>query len=172
MKSLTSVIKPILLMTAIIAIILIANALRPIGYIDGADIDPKLTEQNSPSDWTSIENMRIFGFLGNLISVVPLDLSNRGLIIYDVANTNSMDPVFDDGSTIIAMSPESEEELVAGDIIAFDVGEPYPILHRIHSIGEDEEGWFCITKGDNIGHADNVKIRFDEINAVVIGVFY
>ncbi len=45
------------------------------------------------------------------------------------------------------------------------------IIHRVVEIGEDEQGTYFITKGDNNFFSDG-KVRFGQIKYVTIGVIY
>ena len=38
--------------------------------------------------------------------------------------------------------------------------------------GFDNEGWYAITKGDNNVVEDNWKVRFEQIEGIVIGIIY
>ena len=46
------------------------------------------------------------------------------------------------------------------------------IIHRITSIGYDNDGWFCNTKGDNNAVTDPEQIRFSQVNGVVVAIIY
>lgn len=43
-------------------------------------------------------------------------------------------------------------------------------MHRVVEIGEDEQGWFAITKGDNNEEVDPGKRRFQDIKRITVGV--
>jgi len=89
------------------------------------------------------------------------------------ANTNSMDPVLDQGSIGIEVIPESETEIQIGDIITYQPTWSQNLtVHRVISIGEDEQGWYCYTKGDNTSFIDPGKIRFEQVRYLTIGVLY
>lgn len=89
------------------------------------------------------------------------------------ADTNSMDPILDSEANGIELPVQSPEELHAGDIISF--ADPYGrglVVHRIIAIGEDDQGWFARTRGDNNITNDPYKIRFDQIHGVLVGILY
>jgi hypothetical protein len=87
------------------------------------------------------------------------------------ADTNSMAPLFDHRSHALQVVPSSPEEISVGDIISYISGELI-IIHRVVYIDEDQEGWYAIVKGDNNKVADPGKIRFEQIDRVVIGILY
>lgn len=126
----------------------------------------------SPADRVSLAAIVASG------SRLTLNIPNA--IIYTIADTNSMDPVLDKGSTVIAVKPRHGAELVAGDIIIYRPEKPdsadsgsraAPVIHRLAEVGEDSEGWYGIPKGDNNLAADG-KVRFGQIEAVVVGILY
>lgn len=121
-------------------------------------------ERDSPSDWIKERQieMRQDG--------VFIKLNNPQWAI--LADTNSMDPVFDDTSHLIQMRPMSAKEINEGDIISYAAPHGYTIVHRVIEIGEDEEGWYAIAKGDNNPQPDPWKVRFDQIRRVTVMVVY
>lgn len=121
------------------------------------------TEKLSPQDWISEDNIKVY---------------NDKVIIYidnphwaKFADTNSMDPLFDQGSNAIQIKPEKPEMIIPGDIISFEYKNS-TIIHRIIETGYDNKGWFAITKGDNNPREDPVKIRFNQIKKVLIAIIY
>ena len=42
----------------------------------------------------------------------------------------------------------------------------------ITKLGEDEEGWFAVTKGDNSKKEDTEKVRFGQVKYVIAGILY
>ena len=95
-------------------------------------------------------------------------LKNASLSRY--AATKSMDPVIDVNANGIEIKPKTEKDIAVGDIIAFERNNKL-IVHRVIEIGYDNEGWYCITKGDN-ALFDDGKIRFDEIKYITVGILY
>jgi len=88
-------------------------------------------------------------------------------------DTNSMDPVFDEGANALQIVPDTPEVISEGDIISFTIeNEKGVIIHRVVEIGEDEEGWYAITKGDNNNYTDPGKVRFENIKKLLIGIIY
>ena len=70
----------------------------------------------------------------------------------------------------IVVSPESEEDINVGDIISFWKGKEI-VVHRVVEKGVDSLGTYFITKGDRNDFNDS-KIRFEEIEGLLVGVIY
>ncbi len=121
-------------------------------------------ERDSPSDWVkeSQIEMRPDG--------VFIHLNNPQWAI--LANTNSMDPVFDDTSHLIQAIPQSAAEIHVGDIMSYSSPMGFSIVHRVIEIGNDEEGWYAIVKGDNNPTPDPWKVRFDMVRRVTVMIVY
>ena len=66
-----------------------------------------------------------------------------------------MDPVLDNGTNAIEVVPQSFDEIGTGDIISYEMESINgTIIHRVIEIGFDSEGWYAITKGDNLEFQD------------------
>jgi len=88
-------------------------------------------------------------------------------------DSNSMDPLIDEGTTTIEIKPKYANEIKVGDIVAYDVdGFDYAFVHRVVEIGNDKDGIYFITKGDNFHAKDPSKLRFSDIEGVVVGILY
>ncbi len=87
--------------------------------------------------------------------------------------TGSMKPLISDKANTIERIPENPESLNVGDVISYrsEFAEGL-IIHRIIEIGQDQNGWYCIVKGDSLDKEDPGKIRFNQITGVVIAVIY
>ncbi len=93
-------------------------------------------------------------------------------ILSTIGASKSMSPTFDQGHTLILQYPIlSPDELDVGDIIIYETGLDATVVHRVVEIGEDEKGWYCVTKGDNNILRDP-KSRFHQIKYLVVGVLY
>jgi len=93
-------------------------------------------------------------------------------ILSTIGASKSMSPTFDYGHTLILQYPIlSPEEISIGDIIIYETGLDATIVHRVVEIGEDGEGLYYVTKGDNNILRDP-KIRFHQIKYLVVGVLY
>ena len=120
-------------------------------------------EQKSPSDWIAQENIHI------LENNVVIDITDPQWAVF--TDTNSMDPVLDQGAHGIQVVPGSPDDLEIGDIISFTSTQGI-IIHRIIDIGHDDQGWYAITKGDNNAVADPGKLRFSQVHRVLVGILY
>lgn len=88
-------------------------------------------------------------------------------------DTNSMDPVIDAGANAIQVVPESADEIQVGDIISYRSEYAGGIfIHRVVHKGQDERGTYFIAKGDNLPTSDPGKIRFEQIERVVVAIIY
>ena len=126
----------------------------------------------------------------------PLDrISNSSIKVYsdriliegsfgriESKGTGSMLPSFFEGATYFYVKPSFPSEIVVGDIIVFTkpqemiekgfTSNTTTILHRVIGKGTDSEGIYYYTKGDNNWIEDGVKIRFENITKVIIGVIW
>ena len=120
-------------------------------------------EIKSPGTWIEEDNV-ILKSNGIIISIKNATWSK-------FTDTNSMDPVLDVGTHAIKIVPKEPSELSVGDIVSYE-SEKGIIIHRIIEKGEDEEGVYFITKGDNNNKVDPSKVRFNQVTGVVVGVLY
>ena len=117
---------------------------------------------NAPGDWIKKNQIHIYK------DKVIIDVDDPSLGRY--APTGSMIPVLDKNSNGIKIIPKKEEDINIGDIITFEQ-DGMLIVHRVVEKGEDEEGVYFITKGDNNNITDG-KIRFKDIKYVTIAIIY
>lgn len=115
-----------------------------------------------PSDFIKDDQI---SFEGNKIII---DVENPVLSRYE--DSGSMEPVLGYGATGIGFNPVTPDQIGVGDIISFRK-EGILVVHRVVEKGVDEEGIYFITRGDN-NNFDDGKVRFEEINSVLIGVLY
>lgn len=88
-------------------------------------------------------------------------------------DTNSMDPVIDEGANAIQIVPDKPEQVQVGDIISFSTKyEPGVIIHRVIETGNDEQGWYAVTKGDNNAYRDPGKRRFSDVKKLLVAIVY
>jgi len=118
------------------------------------------SNSTAPGDWIKIDDISLTD------EAIIINVKNATLSQY--APTGSMRPVFDSGANGIRIVPESAEQINVGDIVTF--GETN-IVHRVIEKGEDDSGFWFITKGDNNDISDGM-IRFEDIQYVTIGVLY
>ena len=122
-------------------------------------------EQPSPADRIMDSDVNVYS------SKVIIDIENSKSRKF--IDSNSMDPLIDEGATTIEIKPKNAGEIKVGDIIAYDVdGYDYAFVHRVIEIENDEKGAYFITKGDNYWKEDPDKIRFSDIEGIVVGILY
>jgi hypothetical protein len=130
-------------------------------------------EQLSPADHLAIDQVHV---TSNRVVIDAIPGRRFETAIF--ANTNSMDPVLDQGHQAIQFVPTGPEDIDDGDIITYDPSSVYPemkgilIPHRVIETGSDEQGWYAIVKGDNNPAPDPLKVRFPMVRRVLVGVLY
>ena len=121
--------------------------------------------KSSPADRVKDYNIKVFD--DKVIIYV------KDPYIAKFADTHSMEPVFDKKSTGLEIIPKSSAEIKIGDIISYGTNYSDDILiHRVVKIGQDTEGWYAITKGDNNSSSDPEKIRFSQVKRILVGIIY
>ena len=84
-----------------------------------------------------------------------------------------MDPVIDSTSNAIEIIPQKESDIHLGDIVAYESKYKAGVItNRVVDIGQDAFGWYATLKGDNNSYTDPGKVRFDQIQRVVVGIIY
>lgn len=122
-------------------------------------------EKQSPADRLQDSDINVFA---NSVRVDIKNAKSRKFV-----DSNSMDPLIDEGTTTIEIKPKNEEDIKVGDIIAYNVeGYGYAFVHRVIEIGNDETGAYFIAKGDNFWKDDPYKVRFKDIEGIVVGILY
>ena len=122
-------------------------------------------EKQSPADRIKDSDINVFA------NSVRVDIKNAKWRKF--IDSNSMDPLIDEGTTTIEIKPKNADEIRVGDIIAYKVeGYDYAFVHRVVEIGNDENGVYFITKGDNYYKEDSEKVRFSNVEGIVVGVLY
>ena len=165
-------IKQIIIITFILSLISLTTAI----FVDLTN-DPELQnpinkaiykiitgEQISPADHIKEDQIRVEG------DKVVITIKNARLAAF--ANTNSMDPLLDETSNAIQIIPESPDQIHTGDIISYNSVQGDVVIHRVVDIGEDEEGIFYITKGDNNSRPDDELVRFWQVRFITVGIIY
>ncbi|MEM3127346.1 MAG: signal peptidase I [Candidatus Woesearchaeota archaeon] len=125
-----------------------------------------VAEVNSPADHIKEDQIKAY----EKKVEISFDKKTRFVKFVD---TNSMDPVLDAETNAIEVIPDSSDEINKGDIISYKSSRsPIPVIHRVVEVNKDENGWFAIVKGDNNPEPDPEKVRFHQINGVVVALFY
>jgi hypothetical protein len=161
------IIKPLLLLGFIGALtVWVASGISNIEKPANLNIfDSFSKEVQSPSDW--IKESQIHVYEDRII----LDI--EGAAWSRFTDTNSMDPLIDKGSNGIEIKPDSADDIQVGDIISYKSEYSTDILiHRVINKSQDDEGVYFTVKGDNNNAADPGKIRFRQIEGVLVGILY
>lgn len=119
-------------------------------------------ERNSPSNWINENQIEV--------TKNKITINLEGAKWSKFTDTNSMDPVLDIGANAIQIIPQDKYQLKVGDIITYN-NNNQKIIHRIIEIKNDGN-WYAIAKGDNNSKPDPVKIRFNDIEKVLVGIIY
>ena len=119
-------------------------------------------ESFAPGDWIKQNQIQVES------DKIVINVPNAKLARY--APTGSMRPVLDYNSNGIIITPSSADEINVGDIITFKQGSDL-IVHRVVEKGEDEQGVWFVTRGDNNAVTDG-KVYFKDVEYVTIGVLY
>jgi hypothetical protein len=127
--------------------------------------DNRTDEVASPSAWITENQIGVYS------QKVILDVENPEWATF--TDTHSMEPVISSRSYAIEVVPKSEDQINVGDIVSYE--SKYAtgiIIHRVIEKGTDSQGTYFIIKGDNNLAADPGKIRFDQIQRVVVAIIY
>jgi signal peptidase I len=120
-------------------------------------------ERMSPQDRIPSNQIHVFG------DRVVIEVEDPSWASF--ADTNSMDPFIDAGANSIEVRPSSPEDIQIGDVVSYH-SDGAIIVHRVVMVGSDDEGLFYLMKGDNNNQIDPEKVRFDQINGVLVAVIY
>lgn len=119
----------------------------------------------SPHNWISKEQIFVYD------DEVVIKVKNPEWAIF--TDTKSMDPVIDSTSKAIEVVPNSEADILVGDIVAYKSKYKNGVItHRVVGIGNDDNGWYAMLKGDNNNDVDPEKVRFKQIKRVVVAIIY
>lgn len=120
-------------------------------------------EKPSPSNWIKEHQIKVYD------DKIIIEIENAEWAKF--TNTNSMDPVIDVGANAIEIVPKSYKDIRNGDIISYEFSQDI-IIHRVVETGFDSNGWYARTKGDNLEQVDPYKIRFENIQRIVVAIIY
>ena len=124
------------------------------------------TDQKAgPGDWIKESQILVFN------SQVVLDLKNAEWATF--TDTHSMEPVLSSRSNAIEVRPKSADDIQVGDIISYksDYADGI-IIHRVIEKNTDDKGVYFVLKGDNNPSADPGRIRFSQVQRVVVAIVY
>lgn len=122
-------------------------------------------EVHSPSDHIKEGQIHVYK------DKIVLDIPNA--IFAKFTDTNSMDPVIDIEAHSFEIIPESTKQIQVGDIISYKPSNfDGFIVHRVINISMDKDGWYAIVKGDNLTEPDPEKVRFEQVQGILVGIIY
>lgn len=126
-------------------------------------ISSELIEKPMPGDWVRKDKIKVYD------DKVVLDIKKAEWS--EFTNTHSMEPLLGVNANGIELKPASSAEVNVGDIVAYNssIGT---IIHRVIKKDVDENGTYFIMKGDNNSQEDSERIRFEDIERVLVGVIY
>ena len=81
-----------------------------------------------------------------------------------VWSSNSMERYIDSGHCLIEETEFTQDDIHIAQVIVHSGG----IVHSVYALGADIDGWFCRTWGDNNYEPDPQKVRFEDIEAIVV----
>ena len=128
-------------------------------------LDGRTDQRSSPSDWIAENQIGVYN------SHVILDLQNAEWATF--TDTHSMEPVLNSRSNAIEIRPKGPDDIKVGDIVSYK--SKYSegiIIHRVIEKDSDEDGTYFIMKGDNNPSPDPGKIRFSQVQRVVVAIVY
>lgn len=119
----------------------------------------------APSNWIPQEKIHVYR------NYIQIDLKDA--VWANFTDTKSMIPVLSTNSNAIQIKPKTNADIKTGDIISFrNKINQRRIIHRVIGMGYDSEGKYFITKGDNNIEEDPFKVRFEDIERIVVAVIY
>jgi len=183
--------KALLIIAIAIIVFAVSASVYSINYVNNKNKIVVMEENNQNTQQNSNENSN---FLIDLINPEPKEVASpydrikeeqihvyEDRIIIDLDNaewatftdTNSMDPVIDEGANAIEIVPKSINEIHPGDIVSYESSYvDGTIIHRVKSVGYDPEGWYAIMQGDNNPTEDPEKVRFEQVRRIVVAIIY
>lgn len=120
------------------------------------------SQANTPYDFIDKEDILVYDD--------KIIINVNGASIGRYTPTGSMEPLLNENSNGIRITPNSEDDIHIGDIITFQKNNDL-IIHRVINKGVDDKGTYFITKGDNNTTSDG-KIRFEDIKYLTIGILW
>lgn len=124
-------------------------------------------ERISPNDWVKIAQIQ-YDAGAKTLSITGLEPEVR---VFGIADTGSMDGLMDYGHNVILTNNFDKDKLAVGDIVAFQVWAKL-VLHRIVEMGEDDQGKWYHTRGDNCVTNDPYRLRNKDIKWLCKGIIY
>lgn len=119
----------------------------------------------APSDHVKEDQIHVFS------DRIVLDIKDAAWSSF--TPTGSMIPMFDERSNGIELTPKTPDEIKSGDVISYisDYTDGI-IIHRVIETGYDQDGWFAIVQGLNNPTPDPGRVRFSQIEGVLVGIIF
>lgn len=128
-------------------------------------LDGRTDERASPNDWIKENQILVYN------SQVILDLKNAEWATF--TDTHSMEPVISSRANAIEIRPKTSDDIIVGDIISYNSEySDGTIIHRVIEKNTDDKGVYFILKGDNNPYPDPGKVRFEQVQRVVVAIVY
>ncbi len=119
----------------------------------------------APSDRLTDDKIRVYN------DRIFLDLPDASWSVF--TDTHSMDPILSPNANGLEVKPKNDEDIQVGDIVAYkSLYTTGIIVHRVINKQKDSQGIYYTIKGDNNLAADPGKIRFNQINGIVVAIVY
>ena len=119
---------------------------------------------SSPSDWIKENQIQVQK------DKVIINIENAKWAKF--TDTDSMLPFLDENSNAIEVIPRNENDIKIGDIVSYRAFTNDIVIHRVIEKGVDEQGVYFILKGDNNPYPDPEKVRFSQVQRVLVAVIY
>ncbi len=120
-------------------------------------------QKASPQNWIAQEQIRVYP------DHVRIEIEGARWARF--APTGSMDPVLDQGAHGIQIVPQYPEQIAIGDIITYR-HQGRSIIHRVVDIQYDVHGLYYTLKGDNNPEPDPVRVRFEDVERILVAIIY
>ncbi len=83
----------------------------------------------------------------------------------------SMNPLVGESSVVLYQLQTASTGIEVGQIILFE-NELGIIMHQVVEIGQDDLGWYAITRGYNNPANDSIKVREGNLKGIALGVMW
>ncbi len=107
-----------------------------------------------------------------MIKSNKVEISVDSPLIAKFTDTGSMLPSITSTSNAIEIVPDSPAEISVGDIVSYKTEEGLVVIHRVIETGTDQEGWYGVMQGDNRNIPDQDKVRFSQVERIVVAIIY
>jgi len=93
--------------------------------------------------------------------------------IASYTDTASMKPMLGSSAKGIEIQPNGPQDVHMGDIVSYRSEYAHGlVVHQVFNISYDENGWYAVMKGINNKEADPGRVRFNQINKILVMAIY